>query len=53
MPKYLEIQVLEIFETRCRAYIFQSLKTFRLTFLRMRDKCKILNVLRNDKAFLV
>ena len=28
---------------------FRSLKTFRLTFLRMRNKCKIINVQRNDK----
>ena len=32
--------------TRCIAY-------FRLTFLRMRDKCKIINVQRHDKAFMV
>ena len=32
---------------------YRSLQTFRLTFLRMRDKCKITNVQRNDKAFLV
>jgi hypothetical protein len=32
---------------------FQSLKTFRLTFLRMRNKCKIINVQRNNKAFSV
>ena len=33
--------------------LFRSLKTFRLTFLRMRDKCKIINVQRNNKAFSV
>ena len=32
---------------------FRSLKTFRLTFLRMRNKCKIINVQRNNKAFSV
>ena len=32
---------------------FRSLKTFRLTFLRMRNKCKITNVQRNKKAFSV
>ena len=32
---------------------FRSLKTFRLTFLRMRNKCKIINVQRNDKGFSV
>ena len=31
---------------RCR-------ETFRLTFLRMRNKCKIINVQRNNKAFSV
>ena len=30
---------------------FRSLKTFRLTFQRMRNKCKIINVQRNNKAF--
>ena len=38
---------------RCSAYIFPALKTFRLTFLRMRDICKIINVQRKDKAFMV
>ena len=38
---------------RCRAYIFPMLKTFRLTFLRMRDKYKIINVQRKDNAFMV
>ena len=32
---------------------FRSLKTFRLTFLRMRNKCKIIDVQRNNKAFSV
>ena len=32
---------------------FRSLQTFRLTFLRMRNKCKITNVQRNNKAFSV
>ena len=32
---------------------FRSSKTFRLTFLRMRDICKIINVQRNVKAFIV
>jgi len=32
---------------------FRALKTFRLTFLRMRNKCKITNVQRNNKAFSV
>ena len=32
---------------------FRALKTFRLTFLRMRDICKIINVQRKDKAFMV
>ena len=32
---------------------FRSLKTFRLTFLRMRNKCKIINIQRNNKAFSV
>ena len=27
-------------------------RPFRLTFLRMRDKCKIINMQRNDKAFV-
>ena len=30
---------------------FRSLKMFRLTFLRMRNKCKLINVQRNNKAF--
>ena len=34
------------------AVIFLALYTFRLTLLRMRDKCKI-NVQRNDKVFMV
>ena len=38
---------------RCSAYIFPALETFRLTFLRMRDICKIINVQRKDKAFMV
>ena len=38
---------------RCRAYIFPVVKTFRLTFLRMRNKCKIVNIQRNDKALSV
>ena len=41
---------------QCRTYIFLvviNFLTFRLTFLRMRDKCKIINVQRNDKAFFV
>ena len=29
----------------------RSLKTFRLTFLRMLNKCKIISVQRNNKAF--
>ena len=37
----------------CSAYIFPALKTFRLMFLRMRDICKIVNVQRKDKAFMV
>ena len=32
---------------------FRSLKTFRLTCLRMRNKCKIINVQRNKKSFSV
>ena len=32
---------------------FRSLKTFRLRFLRMRSKYKIINVARNDKIFSV
>ena len=32
---------------------FRSLKTFRLTFLRMSDKCKIINVHPNDKGFSI
>ena len=32
---------------------FRSLKTLRLTFLRMRNKFKIINVQRNNKAFSV
>ena len=32
---------------------FRTLKTFRLTFLRMRNKCKITNIQRNNKAFSV
>ena len=32
---------------------FRSLKTFRLTFLRMCNKCKIINVQRKDKAFTI
>ena len=32
---------------------FRALKTFRLTFLRMRNKCNITNVQRNNKAFSV
>ena len=32
---------------------FCSLKTFRLTFLHMRNKYKIINVQRNNKAFSV
>ena len=39
--------------SRCSAYIFPALETSRLTFLRMRDKCKIINVQRKDKAFMV
>ena len=38
---------------RCSAYIFPALKPFRLTFLRMRDICKIINVQRKDQAFMV
>ncbi len=38
---------------RFSAYIFPALETFRLTFLRMRDICKIINVQRKDKAFMV
>ena len=30
---------------------FRSVNTFRLTFMRMRNKCKIINVQRNNKAF--
>ena len=33
--------------------VFRSLKTSRLTFLRMRNKCKIIYVQPNNKAFLV
>ena len=40
-------------ECRCSAYIFPALKPFRLTFLRMRDICKIINVQRKDQAFMV
>ena len=29
---------------------FRALKTFQFTFLRMRDKCKIINVQRKDKS---
>ena len=32
---------------------FRSLKTFRLTLLRMCNKCKIVNVQRNNKALSV
>ena len=32
---------------------FPALKTFRLMFLRMRDICKIINVQRKDKTFMV
>ena len=32
---------------------FMSLETFLLTFLRMRNKCKIINVQQNNKAFSV
>ena len=32
---------------------FPALKTFQLTFLRMRDKCKIIDVQRKDNAFMV
>ena len=32
---------------------FRALKTFRLTFLRMRDICNIINVQRKDKGFMV
>ena len=35
---------------RCSAYIFPALQTFRLTFLRMRDICKIINVQRKEKG---
>ena len=38
---------------RCCAYIFPVVKTFRLTFLRMRNKCKIIYVQRNNKAFSI
>ena len=38
---------------RCSANIFPALKTFRLTFLRMRDICKIISVQRKDQAFMV
>ena len=41
------------YKMRCSAYIFPALETFRLTFLRMRDICKIINVQRKDKAFMV
>ena len=37
---------------RCSAYIFPALQTFLLTFLRMRDKCKIINVQLIDKHWL-
>ena len=30
---------------------FPVVKTFRLTFLRMRNKCKIISIQRNNKAF--
>ena len=32
---------------------FQSLKTFRLMFLHMHNKCKIISIQRNNKAFSV
>ena len=32
---------------------FRPLKTCRLTFLHMRNKCKIVNVQRNNKGFFV
>ena len=32
---------------------FRSLYIFRLTFLRMRDKCKIMNVQQHYKAFFL
>ena len=32
---------------------FSGVKTFRLTFLRMRDKCQIINVQRKDKVIMV
>ena len=42
-----------LIQLRCSAYMFQALETFRMTFLRMRGKCKIINVQRNDKASMV
>ena len=36
----------------CRAYIFPIVINFWLTFLRTCDKCKIINVQRNNNAFL-
>ena len=42
----------QLFIQRRSAYIFRRYKTFRLTFLRMRDKCKFINVQRKDKAFM-
>jgi len=39
-------------ETVKRLYFFPALQTFWLTFVRMRDKYKIINVQRNDTAFM-
>ena len=36
---------------RAALTFFRSLKTFRLTFLRMRNKCKIINIQRKIKHF--
>ena len=42
-----------IISVRCRAYIFLIVINFPIDVLRMRDKCKINNAQRNDKALLV
>ena len=40
-------------EPRCSAYIFPAVETFRLTFLRMRDICKIMNVQRKPLSKVI
>jgi len=50
---YNDAPVLTVMIADVALTFFRSLKTSQLTFLRMRDICKIVNVQRKDKAFMV